>query len=297
MSTERAPGIAAPRIAAPTHRAGAIALLGRPNAGKSTLLNALLGQKLAIVTAKPQTTRSRILGVLSLPHAQLMLLDTPGLHDAARALNRALNAIAEEAASDCDVALILVDPRTGWDATHAALREGLAAKRTPTLVVATKSDRGGAPLPEADLSISAETGAGLDELVARLVGLLPESPPHFDSEQITDRTLRFLAAEEIREALFEELEEELPYSTAVEIESFDESLPDGVRIRATLWVERDSQKGIVLGQGGRKIKAIGTRARAAIAKLLGGPAHLSLWVKVDPKWAKKPKKLAALGYR
>jgi len=281
---------------APAHRAGVVALLGRPNAGKSTLLNALLGQKLAIVTAKPQTTRSRILGVLTLPHAQLMLLDTPGLHDATRALNRALNTIAEEVAEDCDVALILVDPRTGWDAGHAALRERLAAQRTPTLVVATKSDRDGAVPAEAEHSVSAETGAGLDELVARLVALLPESPPHYDAEQVTDRTLRFLAAEEIREALFEELEEELPYSTAVEIESFDESRADGVRIRATLWVERDSQKGIVLGQGGRKIKAIGTRARAAIAKLLEGPAHLSLWVKVDPKWAKKPKKLAALGY-
>jgi GTP-binding protein Era len=278
------------------HRAGAVALLGRPNAGKSTLLNRLLGQKLAIVTAKPQTTRSRILGVLTLPGAQLMLLDTPGLHSGERALNRALNEIAEEVAEDCDVALILVDPRTGWDEGHAALRDRLSARGTPTLVVATKSDRGVAAPAEAELSISAETGEGLDALLERLVARLPIAPPHYDPEQVTDRTLRFLAAEEIREALFEELDEEVPYSTAVEIESFDESRADGTRIRATLWVERDSQKGIVLGAGGAKIKAIGVRARRGIAALLDGPAHLSLWVKVDPKWAKKPKKLAALGY-
>jgi len=274
-----------------------VALLGRPNAGKSTLLNALLGQKLAIVTAKPQTTRSRILGVLTLPNAQLMLLDTPGLHDASRPLNRALNAIAEDVADDCDVAVLLVDPRAPWDAAHTALRERLARRGTPVLVVATKADLGVEPLPEATLVVSAATGAGLEALLERVVALLPESPAHYDADTVTDRTLRFLAAEEIREAIFEELAEEVPYSVAVEIDDFDESKPDGVRIRATLWVERDSQKGIVLGQGGRKIKAIGQRARRAIGELLEGPAHLSLWVKVDARWARKPKKLAALGYR
>ena len=279
-----------------THRAGVVALLGAPNAGKSTLLNALLGQKLAIVTAKPQTTRSRILGILSEPHAQLLLMDTPGLHAGGRALNRALNAIAEKVAEDCDVALILVDPRTAWDAPRAALRASLAARGTPSLVVATKADLGLARLAEADLAVSAHDAASRAELLARVVALLPEAPPLYDAEQVTDRTLRFLAAEEIREALFEELEEEVPYSTAVEIESFDESKPDGVRIRATLWVERDSQKGIVLGGGGQRIKRIGLRARAAIAELVQQPAHLSLWVKVDPRWSKKPKRMHALGY-
>jgi len=280
----------------PPHRAGVVALLGRPNAGKSTLLNKLLGQKLAIVTAKPQTTRSRILGVLTLPNAQLMLLDTPGLHDASRTLNLALNAIAEDVADDCDVAVLLIDPRTAWDAMHTALRERLQKRGTPLLIVATKADLGLPPQPEAALAISADLGAGLDALLERIVALLPEAPAHYDADTVTDRTLRFLAAEEIREAIFEELEEEVPYSVAVEIDSFDESRPDGVRIRATLWVERDSQKGIVLGQGGRKIKAIGQRARRAIGELLEGPAHLSLWVKVDARWAKSPRKLAALGY-
>jgi GTPase len=283
-------------VASPPHRAGVVALLGRPNAGKSTLLNALLGQKLAIVTAKPQTTRSRILGVLTLPNAQLMLLDTPGLHDASRPLNRALNTIAEDVADDCDVAVLLVDPRAPWDAAHTALRERLERRGTPVLVVATKADLGLEPPPEAALAISATTGAGLAALLERVVALLPEAPAHYDADTVTDRTLRFLAAEEIREAIFEELAEEVPYSVAVEIDEFDESKPDGVRIRATLWVERDSQKGIVLGQGGRKIKAIGQRARRAIGELLEGPAHLSLWVKVDARWARNPKKLAALGY-
>jgi len=278
------------------HRAGIVALLGRPNAGKSTLLNRLLGQKLAIVTAKPQTTRSRILGVLTRPDAQLLFLDTPGLHEASRPLNKALNAIAEDVADDCDVALVLLDPRTRWDAGHEALRERIARRGTPLLVVGTKADLGMPLQPEAALAISAESGAGIEELLARLTALLPESPSHYDVETVTDRTLRFLAAEEIREAIFEELDEEVPYSIAVEIESFDESQPDGARIRATLWVERDSQKGIVLGQGGRKIKAIGQRARHAIEALLEGPAHLSLWVKVDARWAKKPKRLRALGY-
>jgi GTP-binding protein Era len=278
-------------------RTGVVALLGRPNAGKSTLLNRLLGQKLAIVTAKPQTTRSRILGILNVPGAQLILLDTPGLHEASRPLNRALNAIAEDVAEDCDVAVLLVDPRAGWDAGLEALRARIAARGRPVIVVATKSDLGAPVPPECELSVAGATGAGLDALVARLVPLLPESPRLYDPEQVTDRSLRFLAAEEIREAIFEELEEELPYAIAVEVESFDESKPDGVRIRATLWVERDSQKPIVLGAGGARIKSIGQRARKAIAELVERPAHLSLWVKVDPRWAKKPKRLAALGYR
>ncbi len=278
------------------HRAGVIALLGRPNAGKSTLLNRLLGQKLAIVTAKPQTTRSRILGILTLPGAQLLLLDTPGLHAAGRPLNRALNAIAEDVAEDCDAALLLVDPLAGWDGGLEALRERVSKRGKPVLVVAMKADLGAPPPAEAELSISAESGAGIDALLARLVMLVPEAPPYYGPDQVTDRTLRFLAAEEIREAVFEELAEEVPYATAVEIESFDESKPDGVRIRATLWVERDSQKGIVLGQGGQRIKAIGQRARSAIATLVERPAHLSLWVKVDPRWAKKPRRLQALGY-
>jgi len=326
------------------HRAGVVALLGRPNAGKSTLLNRLLGEKLAIVTAKPQTTRSRILGVLTRPGAQLLLLDTPGFCEVGApvasgargssavfgapgasgasgtsvaqrgesgpsaapgarrraALIRALNEIALRVASDCDAAVLLVDPAQGWGAAHAALREQFARRGAPLLVAASKCDSpracaAAAALP-ADLRISAQTGAGVEALIDRLAALLPKSPALYDADTLTDRSLRFLAAEAIREAVFEELSQELPYSTAVEIESFDESHPELTRIRANLLVERKSQKGIAVGKGGAKIAAVGRRARLAIEALLGCRVHLALWVKQEPKWSQRPARLRSLGY-
>jgi GTP-binding protein Era len=275
-----------------------VALLGRPNAGKSTLLNRLLGQKLAIVTAKPQTTRSRILGISNPPGAQILWLDTPGLHEGGgKPLNRVLNAIALGAAEDCDLALLLVDPARGLDPELAAFRERLAQRGTPVLVVATKADLHRAGMP-ADLRISAQTGEGLDALLAAVVERLPVAPPYYDDrEQLTDRPLRWLAAECVREAVFEELEQELPYATAVEIESFDESRPERVHIRAQLLVERASQKRIVVGARGEQVKRIGIRARAALEALLESPVHLELWVKVEPDWPKRRRRLDALGYR
>lgn len=282
------------------HRAGVVALLGRPNAGKSTLLNRLVGQKLAIVTAKPQTTRSRILGISSLPDAQVLWLDTPGLHEGgSKPLNRALNALAEAAAEDCDLALLLVDER-GFDPALRRLRERLAERGTPVLVVASKADLRPAAAPEAgvDFPVSARTGAGVEALLAAVVERLPVAPPFYDDpDQLTDRSLRWLAAECIREAVFEELAQELPYSTAVELESFDESQPGLVRIRAQLLVERDSQKRIVVGRGGAQVKEIGSRARQALEALLESRVFLELWVKVEPRWAERPRRLAALGYR
>lgn len=297
------------------HRAGVVALLGRPNAGKSTLLNRLLGEKLAIVTAKPQTTRSRILGVLTRPGAQLLLLDTPGFCEVGAAeargasgahgsrgaaLLRALNEIALRVASDCDAAVLLVDPAQGWSDEHAALRGQFARRGAPLLVAASKCDSqracaAAAALP-ADLRISAQTGAGIEALIERLAALLPESPALYDADTLTDRSLRFLAAEAIREAVFEELSQELPYSTAVEIESFDESRPGLAHIRANLLVERKSQKGIAVGKGGAKIAAVGRRARLAIEALLGCRVHLELWVKQEPKWSQRPARLRSLGY-
>lgn len=280
------------------HRCGVVALLGRPNAGKSTLLNRLVGQRLAIVTPKPQTTRSRILGIVTLPGAQLLLFDTPGFHEGGKALNRALNATVEEVAQDCDAALLLVDPGQGFGAPEAELRARLEERGRPVLVVATKADRAGPPPPpEADLAVSARTGEGVDALLAALVARLPEGPPLHDPDALTDRPLRFLAAELIREAVFEELEEELPYETAVEIETFDEaSRPDRVLIRATLLVERRSQKGMVVGKGGAKIRAIGIRARQGLETLLERPVRLELWVKQEAGWSKRPKRLKSLGY-
>lgn len=284
-------------------RAGVVAILGRPNAGKSTLLNRLLGTKLAIVTPKPQTTRSRILGILNRGKAQLLLVDTPGFHESPKTLNRALSAVVEEAVEDCDVAALLVDPAAPWDAGHDALRDRLAKRGVPLVVVGTKADRGegawppdGARGAAATLRVSARTGEGVDALVDALVGRLPEGPHLYPEDELTDRPLRFLAAELVREVAFEELAQEVPYSLAVEIEGFDETRPDGVRIRANLLVERSSQKPIVLGRGGARIKAIGSEARRRIAGLLGRPVHLALWVKVEPRWTRRPKRLKSLGY-
>lgn len=291
---------------APAHRAGVVALLGRPNAGKSTLLNRLLGEKLAIVTARPQTTRSRLLGILHRPDAQLLLVDTPGFLAGGRPLEAAMRAVAEAAARDCDVALLLVDALRGWEPLHAEWLARLAARGAPVLLVATQSDRPGAervpwPPPGVEgaagaLRVSARTGAGLDPLLERVVALLPEAPAFYPGEELTDRPLRFLAAEAVREAAFEALGQELPYRIAVEVTEFDESDPALVRIRATILVERESQKRIVIGAGGAQIKAIGIQARREIERLVGRQVHLALWVKPEPGWARKPKRLKSLGY-
>jgi len=281
------------------HRAGVVALLGRPNVGKSTLLNRLLGQKLAIVTAKPQTTRSRILGISTLPDAQILWLDTPGLHAGSRPLNRVLNALAESAAEDCDLALLLVDPARGLDPELEGLRARLAVRGAHVRVVATKADLPAPPEScAADFHVSARTGEGIEPLLAAVVELLPVAPRYYDDpDQLTDRPLRWLAAECVREAVFEELEQELPYATAVEVESFDESRPERVHIRAQLLVERPSQKRIVVGTGGEQVKRIGIRAREALEALLASRVHLELWVKVEPDWPKRKRRLEALGYR
>jgi GTP-binding protein Era len=283
-----------------------VAILGRPNAGKSTLLNRLLGQKLAIVTRKPQTTRSRILGILTLEDAQLLLLDTPGFHDSPKALNRFLNEAVKEALEDCDAAVLLVDAVAGWDEGHEALCARLAKRGAPVVLVATKDDRPGSvavawPPPRVEgaafaLRVSARTGEGVDALIRKLVELVPEAPAYYPADEVTDRSLRFLAAELVREAAFVELSQEIPYSTAVEIQGFDESVAGLVRIRANLVVERRSQKGMVIGQGGAMIKRIGIRARQSIEGLLETKVHLELWVKVEPHWWQRPKRRRSLGY-
>jgi GTP-binding protein Era len=283
-----------------------VAILGRPNAGKSTLLNRLLGQKLAIVTRKPQTTRSRILGILTLEDAQLLLVDTPGFHDSPKALNRFLNEAVEEAVDDCDVAVLLVDPADGWGGGHETLCARLAKRGAPVLLVATKSDRPGHaadpwPPPGVEgavvaLQVSARTGEGVDGLIRKMVELVPEAPAYFPPDEVTDRSLRFLVAELVREAAFVELSQEIPYSTAVEIQDFDESDADLVRIRAKLVVERRSQKGMVIGQGGSMIKRIGVRARRSIEELLENKVHLDLRVKVEPHWWQRSKRRRSLGY-
>ncbi|MDH3519218.1 MAG: GTPase Era [Myxococcales bacterium] len=285
------------------HRSGVVAILGRPNAGKSSFLNAVLGQKLAIVTPKPQTTRSRILGIHNLADAQILFLDTPGLHAGEKALNQALNEQVQEAARDCDVALLLVDLSDSWGEDHTALCAELAARGTPLFTAGTKRDLNRsreAAWPAAGVAptfrISAKTGEGLPDLLRAIAAALPESPPLYPDSDLSDRPLRFLVAELVREAAYEELQQEIPYSLAVEVVEFDETRPELVRIRADLLVERASQKQIAIGQGGAMIKRIGTRARLEIERLLEGRVHLALWVKVEPRWSKRPNRLRALGY-
>ncbi len=304
MSDESFDGEATPG----PHRAGFVAMVGPPNAGKSTLLNRVLGEKLAIVTAKPQTTRSRILGILHREDAQVMWVDTPGLHASTKKLNVALNAAVEVAMKDCDVGLMLVDQTRGCEPAHEELVEMARSHGLPLVIAATKGDLSAKPdvideiirvtgcAPGDVYSISARTGEGVRALLDAVIDRLPESPPLYGPDELTDKPLRFLCAELVREAAFEALGHELPYSMAVEIIAFDESKPGEVTIHANLLVERNSQKRIVVGAGGAMVKRIGTRARREIEKLLDGRCHLKLFVKVDPRWLKSERRIESLGY-
>lgn len=285
-------------------RAGFVALLGPPNVGKSSLLNALLGQRLAIVSPRPQTTRSRILGILPRGDAQILFLDTPGRHDGTKTLNATLNAIVDEAARDCDVALLLIDSTRGWSGIHDELLGALSAKSAALVVVETKTDlpaaRTGLPIPEAlaaaVVRVSARRKTGLETLLDAIVAKLPASPPLYGEDELTDRPVRWLCAELIREAAMRLLDEEIPHAIAVQLHSYEESDPRLVRIRADLLVERESQKRIVVGQGGRQIKQIGIRAREAIEAFIERRVHLELFVKVDPRWSQSARRMAELGY-
>lgn len=286
------------------HRAGVVALLGPPNAGKSTLLNALLGEKLAIVTDRPQTTRSRMLGILTRPESQILFVDTPGVQHGGRPLELAMREQVDEASRGCDAALLIAEPRAGWSAEHEALRAQLEARRTPWLAVASKCDLPGPGAqpwpppglpPDRALRIASRRGDGLEALVAAVVALLPRAPRLYPEDELSDRPLRFLAAERVREAAFEELAQEVPYALAVEVLEFHEDA-DPVRIRADVLVEREGQRAIAIGRGGAMIRRIGTRARLEIEALLGRRVHLELWVKVDARWSRRPSRIRQLGY-
>jgi GTPase len=279
-------------------RCGVIALLGRPNSGKSTLLNALLGEKVAIVSARAQTTRGRIQGVLTRPDAQLIFWDTPGVHRGQARFNLAMTEAALRAAEDADVRVVLFDAGGRWDRPE----EDLAALPRPLVLVRTKCDLVAEPTPvpgrerfDAEIRLSATEGRGLQELVADLVERLPPGPPLYAEDYLTDRPMRFLAAEQIREVAFELLRDEIPYALAVEVDEWKESDAE-LRLRANLLVERDSQKGIVVGREGSMLGALGSEARRRLAAFLGKPVHLSLWVKTDKNWSKRLQRARELGY-
>jgi GTP-binding protein Era len=278
-----------------------VALAGAPNVGKSSLLNALVGEPLAIVSPKPQTTREPVRGLVSDETTQIVFADTPGLLDPAYPLQRAMLHAALVTLHDADVVLYLHPATAGVAPTLGELLHRLDAGRSTlegakVLTVYTKADLApsGFQPPASSLLVSAVTGRGVPELLTAIRARLPEGPFLYDPGDLGTQPQRFFAAEFIREAVFAELEQELPYSLAVEIDEFRES-ERPVYIRATLAVERDSQKPIVLGKGGRTIKAIGTAARRRIEGFIGGRVHLELWVAVWPKWRRDPAALARLG--
>lgn len=292
--------------------AGTVAILGRPNVGKSTLLNKLVGEKLAIVTPKPQTTRQRIVGVWNGPAGQIVFVDTPGVHGAKKELNKFMVREATGAIADVDAALLVVEVgATKAGDAEAELLRALGEAKLPVVLAINKVDKlkdKAALLPQLEawhatgafkavVPLSAKRGTNVEPLVTELCKLLPEGPPLFDADTLTDRTERFLAAELVREQLFLQLREELPYAVAVVIEGWEERAGGDVVIEALIVVERDGQKGIVVGKGGSMIREIGMRARGEISDLLQRPAHLKLTVKVDPEWTTSPQALARLGYR
>lgn len=307
------------------HRSGFATLIGRPNVGKSTLLNRLTGEKLAIISHKPQTTRHKILGVVNRPDAQVAFVDTPGVHDARGQLNRYMLEVALAAAEDTDLNLFLIEPVDGVVSEvspgNRQVMEALQRANRPTFLVINKIDS--VPkqmlLPLIDtyqkafsfaqvMPVSARTGEGVQALLDEVVKVLPMGPALYDSEMLTDQQERQLVAEYIREQVLHHCHQEIPYSVAVTVDHFDESdrEPSGpvepgklgglIRIAASIHVERDSQKAIVIGKRGQMLKTIGSEARRSIERMLGTHVYLSLLVKVEPRWSETAAGLKKLGY-
>jgi GTP-binding protein Era len=289
-------------------RCGYVALIGAPNAGKSTLLNQLVGQKLAIVTPKVQTTRSRLLGIATEGDTQLVFVDTPGIFEPRRRLDRAMVAAAWAGASDADVTVLLVDASRGIDDDTRRIVERLKGAGRPAILALNKIDlvRRDTLLGLTDelskvgdfthiFMISGLTGDGVGDLHRRLAEIVPAGPFLFPADQLSDAQERFLAAEVTREQVFLQLHDELPYSATVETESWQER-PDGsVRVEQVIYVRRQSQRAIVLGEGGKRIKTIGARARAELGAMLDRKIHLFLFVKVREGWLDDPERYRAIG--
>jgi GTP-binding protein Era len=296
-----------------THRAGHVAVIGRPNVGKSTLVNALVGAKVSIVSPRPQTTRHRLLGIATFPEGQLLLVDTPGIHrEQKRAMNRLMNRAARGALEGVDAAMLVV--RAGqWDDEDTLAYDALRNAGLPVILVVNQVDRITdktkllpylAKVSEGrDFAgvhpISALKRSGLEALVKSVLAQLPEQPALYGEDEITDKSQRFLAGELVREQLMRQLGEELPYATTVEIERFvEEPSPKGVllRIGAVIWVERDGQKKIVIGKGGERLREIGTRSRQQMERLFDAKVFLETWVRVREGWSDDEAALRAFGY-
>ncbi len=292
-------------------KSGYVTIAGAPNAGKSTLINRILGERIAITSAKPQTTRSRILGVCHRPGAQIIFYDTPGIFEPKDALNLRIVDTALTAVGDADLILAVVDAANPDPKAEAYLAERLQAQKRPVILALNKIDllkdkkalldlirRWSITREfEAVVPISAADGTQVEELIAAIVKCLPEGPPYYPEDTLTDSSARFIAAELIREKIFRLTGEEIPYASAVTIEAYKES-EEGrkLRIEATVHLERDSQKGIVIGKGGAMLKRIGTEARIDIERMAGAKVFLKLFVRVEKNWRRDTKAIERFGY-
>lgn len=298
-------------VAPSSHRSGFVAVIGRPNVGKSTLMNRAVGQKIAIVSSKPQTTRRRILGILSREDAQIIFVDTPGLHKPRHDLGRAMVATATNAIPDADVVLFIVDVSvfpTGEDRRAARLIG--ERSEAPVILVLNKMDLLPAdkvklhteaywslvPNHRAWMMTVATTGVNLDKLLDLIVEALPEGPRYYPGDQVTDQTEREIAAELIREQVLRQTRQEVPHAVAVTVEEFKERENGTVYVAASIFVEKDSQKGIIIGRGGRMLRQIGTAARREIERMVGETAYLDLRVRVREGWRRDESELRRLGY-
>ncbi|PHS25436.1 MAG: GTPase Era [Methylophaga sp.] len=293
-----------------TFKSGYVAIIGRPNVGKSTLINRVLGQKLCITSRRPQTTRHRILGIKTSAESQLIYVDTPGLHiDGKRAMNRYMNRAAASSINDVDVILFVVDGMNWTEEDERVLERLKENAKAPVILVINKMDKLAdkeVMLPHIELladkfdfanilPISARRGSNMEQLEQEITQLIPEGELIFPEDQLTDRSSRFLASELVREQLFRHLGQELPYSITVEIEQFDDE-EKMVRIGAVIYVERDGQKSIVIGKKGGLLKSVGKGARIEMQNLFGRKVFLRLWVKVREGWGDNERMLKNLGY-
>lgn len=292
-------------------KSGFVSIIGPPNVGKSTLLNRLIGEKIAIISPKPQTTRNRILAVKTTPEYQMVFLDTPGIHQAKGKLNLAMVRTALATLSTVDLILFLLDAQSPANQSNQTVLEALKSVDTQSLLVMNKIDL----VPERSLSpvidkferlhqfkgsvcISALHGLGIDDLLAKIVSLLPTGPAYYPEDTLTDLPERFFCAEIIREKILNLTSEEIPYAVAVTVNSFKEDEQKNlIRIQADIHVERPSQKGIIIGKGGSMLREIGKQARLDMEKLLGARVFLELWVRIQKKWRKDPRALKEFGYQ
>jgi GTP-binding protein Era len=294
---------------ASSFRSGFAAVLGRPNVGKSTLTNRLVGRKVSIVTSRPQTTRTRILGIVNRPDAQLVLIDTPGIHRDRSALGRQMNAEIKQALEGIDVLAVMIDASQGLTPADRLVFERAARFSGPTVLLLNKIDRMNKPalLPLLEscsrqaaftemIPISALSGDGVERVLERFLAYLPEGEPHFPQDQFTDQPERFLAAEIVREKAMAATRHEVPHAVAVRVESFEDK-KDLIRILATIQIERESQKGILIGRGGAQLKEIGTAARKELEAFFGVKVYLELRVKVERDWRDDPQRVRQLDWR